>query len=68
MEHPEQPKKLCLQLSVMLSLDMFTIQPNFLAKGIASRFDSFIVNLFLKFLCMVEIFLANNYPLSEFDW
>ena len=63
MDHPERPKERYLQLLVMFGLDVFAIQPNFLAKGIASRFDSFIVNLFLKLLGIIKVFLANNYQL-----
>ena len=66
MEYSERPKKLCLQLLVTLGLNIFAIQPNFLARGIASGFDSFIVSPFLKFLGMVEIFSANNHQLYEF--
>ena len=55
MEYLEWPKKLCFQISVMLNLDILAIQPNFLIKGIAPRFDFFIVGSFLKFLGMVEI-------------
>ena len=54
MEQPERRKKLCLQLLVALGLDIFAIQPNFLAGGIALRFDSLIVSLFLQFLSIVE--------------
>ena len=50
----------------MLGLDIFAVQPNFLTGRIALGFDSFIVSPFLKFLGMVEIFLANNHQLSEF--
>ena len=49
----------------MLSLDIFAVQSNFLAGGVASRFDPLIVSSFMKFLDMVEIFLVNNYQLSE---
>ena len=47
MEHPERPKELCLQLPVAFGLDIFAVQPNFLAGGVAPRFDSFIVSSFL---------------------
>ena len=65
-EHSERPKELCFQLPVTLGLDVFAIQSNFLAGGVASRFDSFIMGSFLKFLGMMEIFSANNHQLSEF--
>ena len=64
MEYSEQPKKLCLQLPVTLALDVFAVEPNFLARSIVSRFDSLIVNLLLKFLGMMEVFPANNHQFS----
>ena len=66
MEHSERPKEFCLQLPFAFGLDIFAVQPNFLTESIASRLDSLIVSSFLKFLGMVEIFLANNHQLSEF--
>ena len=66
MEDLEPPKELCLQLPVAFGLDIFAVQPNFLAGGVAPRFDSLIVSSFLKFLGMVEIFSANNHQFSEF--
>ena len=66
MEDSERPKELCLQLPVAFGLDIFAVQPNFLAGDVAPRFDSLIVSSFLEFLGMVEIFSANNYQLSEF--
>ena len=66
MEHSERPKELCLQLPVALGLDIFAVQPNFLAGKITLGFDSFIVSPFLQFLGMVEIFSLNNHQLSEF--
>ena len=66
MEHPERPKDLCLQLPVAFGLDVFAVQPNFLARGIALRLDSIIVSFFLKFLGVVEVFPTNNDQFSEF--
>ena len=66
MEHPERPKKLCFQLSVTLGFNIFAIQPNFLAGGIALRFDSLIISSFLKLLAMVEVFATHNDQVSEF--
>ena len=65
-EHSKRPKELCLQLLVALGLDIFAVQPNFLAGEVALGFDSFIVSLFLKFLGMVEILLANNHQFFKF--
>ena len=47
MEHPERPKELYLQLPVVFGLDIFIVQPNILAGGVAPRFDSLIVSSFL---------------------
>ena len=66
MEHPEQPKEFCFELPFAFGLDIFAVQPNFLAKSVAKWFDFFIVSLFLKFLDMVEIFSANSHQLFEF--
>ena len=66
MEHSKRSKEFCLQLPVPLGPNIFTVQPNFLARRIALGFDSFIVSPFLKFLGMVEVFLTNNYQLIEF--
>ena len=61
MEHPKRPKEFGFQLPITLGLDIFAVQPNFLVKNIAPRFNSFIVSSFLKFLGMLEVFLANNH-------
>ena len=61
MEHLERPKKLCLQLSIMLSLNIFVVQPNVLARDVALRLDFFIISLFLKLLGMVEVLATHNY-------
>ena len=66
MEHLERAKELYFQLPIAFGHDIFAVQPNFLAGGVAPRFDSFIVSLFLQFLGMVEIFSANKHQLSEF--
>ena len=64
MEHPEQSKELCLQLLVTLGLDVLTVQPYFVTEGIASRLNAFVMGLLLKFLGMVEVFLAKKHYLS----
>ena len=64
MKDPEWPKKLCLQLPVLFSLDIFAIQPNFITRSIAFRLNAFIVGPFLKFLGMVEVFSTNDHQLS----
>ena len=66
MKHPGKPKKLGLQLAIPLGLNVLTIQPNFLARGIAPRFNLFFVSLFLKVLGMIEVLITHNYQLSKF--
>ena len=66
MEDSKRPKEFCLQLPVAFGLDIFAVQPNFFAKGVAPRFDFLIVSLFLKFLGMVKVFSANNHQFSKF--
>ena len=58
------PCTLCLKLPVLFGLDVFAIQPNFITRGIAPRLDAFIVGPFLKFLGIIEVFIANNHQLS----
>ena len=65
-EHSEQLKELCLQLPVVLGLNILIVQPNSLAGSVALGFGSFIMSSFLKFLGMVEIFLAYTHQLFEF--
>ena len=50
---------------VVFGLTIFAFQPNFIADSIALRLDASIVSLFLKFLGIIEIFLANNHPFFE---
>ena len=61
MQNLKRFQKFRLQLLVLFSFDLFAIQPNFIIKSIASRLDAFIVGLFLKFLSVIEVLLANNY-------
>ena len=65
-EHLEQPKKLSLKLLFTLGFDVFAVQPNFLARGIAPRLDSPVMNSFLKLLSMVKVLAKNNYQVSKF--
>ena len=60
----KRSKELRLQLPVLLGLDIFAIQPNFIIKSIASRFDISIVGALLKLLSMVKVLTANNHQLS----
>ena len=61
MEHSERPKELGLQLAVSLGLNILAIESNLFADSVTPRLDSLIVNLFLKFLSMMEIHATYNY-------
>ena len=56
MQNSKRSEKLCLQLSVLFSFDIFAIQPNFIIRDIAFKLDAFIICPFLKFLSMIEVF------------
>ena len=58
-------KKLDFQLVILLNFEIFAIQPDLVAQGIASRLDSLIMGLFLKFLDMVKILLINDHEVSK---
>ena len=63
MKNLKQFEKICFQLLVLFSFNIFDIQPNFIAKDIASRLDTFIIRPFLKFLSIIKIYSINNYQL-----
>ena len=48
-------------MPVLFSLDIFTIEPNFITKDIALKLNVFIINLLLKFLSAIKIFQGNNH-------
>ena len=49
---------------IMLDLDVFAIQPNFVIGSIDSKLNAFVIDSLLKFLDMVEVFLTNNHQFS----
>lgn len=55
-EYLKKAKEFNLKLSISFDLDIFTVQPNFVAKNIAFRLDSLIMSSFLRLLGMIEIF------------
>ena len=46
---------------------MFATQLDLVAQGIALGLDLFIVGLFLKFLGMIELLLANGHEILELE-
>ena len=59
-------KKLRLQLLIAFGFDIFTFQPNFLAKSITSRLGSFIMGLFLQFLGILQVLSACSHKIPKF--
>ena len=49
----------------MFSLDLFIIQLYFLIWSIASKLNTFIIGLLLKFLGMIEVFPTNDYQFFQ---
>ena len=76
MKNPEWPKKLCLQLLVAFRLNIFAVQSNFFAGGVAPRFDSLIMSFFWSFWAwwkfswqIIISSLSSAYNLSaDLDW
>lgn len=63
----EKPKGLSFKLLITLGLDIFALQQNFVAKGIAFWFCSLIMISFLDFLGMLETFSTHYHEISQFD-
>ncbi len=53
-------KELTFKLAILFSLDVFTIQPNFITGSIAFKLYSLVISSFLKLLNIVEVFLIYN--------
>ena len=52
MEDSERFKKFAFELFVSLCFDVFAIQPDLLARSIATVFYSFVMGFFLQLLCI----------------
>ena len=46
----KRPKRLYLQLRIVFGFDIFAVQPNFLARSVTFKLNSFIIVSFLQFL------------------
>ena len=66
MQDSKNPKKLRLQLLLVFSFDIFTIQPNFLTENVTFRLSSFIIGSFLQFLSVLQVFSIYNYKIPKF--
>ncbi len=65
MEDLEDSKKLALELLVPLCFDVFAIQPDILARSVASALNSLVMGFFLQFLCIEKVLIANFHQLSQ---
>ncbi len=65
MQYPERSKEFSLEFPIPFGFDVFAIQPNFVARGIASRLRMLVMISLLKLLCMLEVLSADSHQLSE---
>ena len=63
----KKTKKLDFQFAILLSSEVPATQPDPVAPGIASRLDSLIMGLVLKFLGVVKILLIYSHKVLEFE-
>ncbi len=65
MQYPKKSKVFSLEFPILLGFDIFTIQPNFVARGIASRLYMLVVISLLKLLYILEVLSVDSHQLSE---
>ncbi len=65
MQYPKRSKEFSLELPIPLGFDLFAIQLNFVARGIASRLCMLVVISLLKLLCMLKVLSIDSHQLSE---
>ena len=59
-------EELSLKFPIPFCLDVFAIQPNFVARGVALGLHSLVVGLFLKLLSMVDVLPIDSHQFLEF--
>ncbi len=64
MEDSEGSKKLALELLVPLRFDVPAVQPDLLARSVASALNSLVRGSFLQLLYVEKVLTANFYQLS----
>ena len=62
----KRPKELHVQLLNTFDFNIFAVQPNFLAGKVTSRLNSFIVDSFLQFLDVLQVFSICSYKITKF--
>ncbi len=65
MEDSEGSKKLALKLFIPLRLDVPAVQPELLARSVASALNSLVMGSFLQLLCVEKVLTANFHQLSQ---
>ncbi len=65
MEDSEGSKKLALKLLVPFCFNVFAIQPDFLARIVATALYSLVMGFLLQLLCVEKVLIANFHQLSH---
>ncbi len=65
MQYPKRSKEFSLEFPILLGFDVFTIQPNFVAQGIASRLCMLVMILLLKLLYILEVLFVDSHQLFK---
>ncbi len=65
MENSEGSKKLVLKLLVPLRFDVSAVQPDLLARSVASALNSRVMGSFLQLLCVEKVLTANFHQLFQ---
>ncbi len=65
MEDSEGSKKFALELVIPLCLNVLAIQPDLLARSVATALHSLVMGSFLQLLCVEKVLTANFYHLSQ---
>ncbi len=65
MEDSERSKKSAFELLVPLRLDVLAVQPDLLARRVATALHSFVMDSLLQLLCVEKVLTANFHQLSQ---
>ena len=61
----KKTQELYFELAILYGIEVFAIQPDFVARDVALCLSFFIVRLLLKLLYMMEVLLADGHQLLE---
>ncbi len=65
MDDLEGSKELALKLLVPLRFDVLAIQPDLLARSVATALYSLVMGFFLKLLCVEKVLTINFHQFSQ---